>query len=391
MALFIPPLINQNLTLPNTSFVQKTDKMVDKKLTNRSNQIIIKNNVKAKFIEGLDVNSIIKEDYLVTDINVQFIPDFVTDTFCVKLIMTWRNTNSNSNKDLPIKYSIIANNSLDHKIDLTYDTNYGNVNEPFYSTDLKNPLPYSKLKNLSFIFWINGIKNHYVFVFDEERPYKNDFILYPEFKEYFLRIQTGTKINSKNRTEEILSTIRFKPYEIKQGKNNYNFLDVKMYTDDKPFNRLLFKPFKISMLPFSIDDKTYDLRADLLTEKTTYEKRQTIYLNEHTFYDLKLKETRLGANKKSRVGYVVPYNYNRDFFPSFEFQINEFKKFKLSWTQKLTKSYFDENKGKIKMNLKVTLNIPRINVDQWKKIEYDFFEDLNNQDITFRELIGTNI
>lgn len=89
MALFIPPLINQNITLPNTNFVQSLNKNNETiETTNSSNQVLLTDNrIKAKLVEGLKKDSLIENNVSVTKMSVKLIPDYKSDTFSIRFYM----------------------------------------------------------------------------------------------------------------------------------------------------------------------------------------------------------------------------------------------------------------------------------------------------------------
>lgn len=152
MALFIPPLINQNITLPNTSFVQSLNK--NNETTEEiavSNQAIITENVNAKFVTGVQIGTVIKESKI-TKILVQLIPDYKTDTFSVRLLIEREKTSDSYFNDFSLRYSLQANDSSSNKT-TSEETFYGDKQEKWlYSTNFSEPLSYSDLNSLSFVF-----------------------------------------------------------------------------------------------------------------------------------------------------------------------------------------------------------------------------------------------
>ena len=389
MALFIPPLINQNITLPNTSFVQSLNKYNETtEEIATSNQAIITENVTAKFVTGVQIGTIIKESKI-TKILVQLIPDYKTDTFSVRLLIEREKTSDSYFNDFSLRYSLQANDSSSNKT-TSEETFYGDKQEKWlYSTNFSEPLSYSDLNSLSFVFWIDEIKNEYTFQLGKTDLYKTDLILNPEFQEYILKVQIGTEIDPSGTGRPILSPIKLKPYDIEQGKHNRNLVNVEMYSQDRPFKRIFFKPIKATNIPISKEaKKTHELSLNFIGDNYYQsDAERTIYTDQYSFYDLDLKETHLGAGANSQMGYVIPYNYDKDFFPSIEFEVNQFKKFKFTWTKKILKPYFDGDKGKIKIAFKNNIENPYLYSDEWIKIKSDFFDKPENIDITFDDLI----
>ena len=85
---------------------------------------------------------------------------------------------------------------------------------------------------------------------------------------------------------------------------------------------------------------------------------------------------------------MIPYDYDKTFYPTFEFDLNQFKDLKLTWTQKINKPYFDNDKGIIKLKLENNNEKFELsNQNDWIKIYFDFFKDSENRNLDYQKLI----
>ena len=399
MALFIPPLINQNLTLPNTSFVQSLNKNNEAtETTNSSNQVLLTDNrIKAKLVEGLKKDSLIENNVSVTKMSVKLIPDYKSDTFSVRFYMAWSNSGSRYNVSYSIKASdeVEKESSTDFMLTHNEESNLGFADKEFHSVNLSKSLPYSKLKTLSFVVRIRDKKTQFAFIVGDPEPYKTDLVLEPQFKEYIINLETGAEIDSDGSQKPVIKVVKFKPFDIEQGKHNRDLIEIDMTSDGfDNYSRIVFKPSTLTDIPLSDKIKSTDKLKMLFYQKEYFDYQtkkinrvdQKVYFDDHMYYDLDKKETFFGAGKNSRVGYVIPYIYDKDFFPKFTFQINQFKNMNLIWTKKIEKPYFKEGKGKVNLVINNDFEDPRIKKKQWKKIKQDFFEQPENSEITYEDL-----
>ena len=282
----------------------------------------------------------------------------------------------NNDSDMILKKSKMSNR----------DTGYIN----FYSTEFSKSLKYSEIKSFTVSCKLNyevDLKFEVFIENDIQNEIKKNFIIdSSEGQEFRFSIQNGLSMSSNgNIIEPFYSDISLKMEEIKMGANNEKLLSFREGRD--PFRRIKFEPKKIYGLPLKLDeDNKSDFEFQTILSKE--EDEVFVKIKENSFYDLKSNETKFEINQKSAPGYVIPYNYDQDFYPTLEFNLNEIENITLTWVQKIDRPYFDKNKGKIKLKIKDENEEIKILEEKWNNIDLNFFEEKENKDLTYIELLA---
>ena len=392
MSLFIPQIpapINVNsqsiVVAGKTNLAQKQIKEEAKDPTLK---VYFKSNTDAKFIPNK------KENKLTQFSKLGIETDYKTDSFRIDFAY---GAEKNSNYPSPDK---LRNAKLSISIQLNNDSDFY-FNKDFQldeqgqlkddktihisSFDFNKQVKSSDLKSISFTFSVKADNydaetSEYLFAIKEIENYKKEFIFEDYQKELKLDVESGFSYSSDNKVWRVFTPFIIKPVVLQQNQHNKVILEIKEEKTSS-FYRSSFKPQSLTGLPFK--------KGDQGKEKIDLEYNDgNINFVHNSYYDLAAKETKLGAGTNSHEGYVIPYNYDQDFYPEFDFDINQFSDLKLVWTQKIDKPYFDGNQGQIKLKVDTDDNPFRPNNKKdWIKIPANFFENPENQNLTYDDLL----
>lgn len=169
--------------------------------------------------------------------------------------------------------------------------------------------------------------------------------------------------------------LKIKPKKILQGYHNQDFLEIKDLGKN-PYDRLNVKVGKINNIPLSTN------KLSSINSFLDYD-AELIKFNENTYFDPLKQETIIGFGFESNPGYVLPYNFKGKFYPYLDLNVNDFK-LRISWEINVDRAYFDENLSlfSLKVNNSNNSNIDNNDLN-WKNIPSDFFNDINNEKLSF--------
>ena len=390
------------LTIPNPQIIKNTNinqtKIVD--TSNIKNQLVGADEIKSNEISLIGQKGTYKSStpgkqltrsrFLLprSDIYVQY--NFLTDQFTIDFYMGWTyyygaksgsfyiDTYTNLNNDSQLNY----NKSI-----WTDGKNY--VRLTIKSTDFSKKIKYSELKTLNFSCWFDGEEYKYNYFFPELKQKSTNvtnLILDSSYDEYIVKVQNGFSRGANNELEPIFAEIKLKPKELKFGLNNTDLLEIE--TESEDLRKVRFEPIRVLGLPSKINNQEQNKNSIENGLSVLFDETNNLAkINQPTFYDYAKKETTTEPNEKSLPGYVIPYNYDKDFNPTLEFKLNEFENLKLTWTQKIKKPYFSDNSGKIKLKISDENEEVKVPENNWNIIDSNFFEQVENKDLTYFELL----
>lgn len=392
MALFIPnvlPVIEQPIKLTNKLITNYSTSMSEFEANElqEPNSLVVTNEIKTQY-NGMFTNESIDLLYNFVRSTIKFNVDYKTDIFRLNTRISFgHKTEIGKKRTYPVNYQIQANNDSKYSIDVRKESEMGFADEFFYSTNMGG-IKYSELKVLSVIIWLGGKKFEYLFKFNQPKPYNKNLFLQPKFSFFKIWLQSGIEIESFHKTtiKPIFDYLILEPNKLSQNEHNIDIVQLGGTNGTDPFDRILFKPYKISGLPLSLNSKNKKYEFEPIFDENRPDRLKFV---ENTYYDLKDKETKIGPGKNSSPGYIIPYSYDQNFYPSLEFDFGILKKLKLTWIQKINKPYFDvdKNKGIVKLLMKMNDEEIRLPNSSWYRIDTNFFEMDENKNITYSEMI----
>ena len=392
MALLLPP-INQIPINNQINFVQK-NQVLNKSYYQKnnfyasdsslSNVVDLKNkNIEAIYSGPASGNQVFGRHFDGAYASVE--TDFKTDSFVINFSASWQPWyNSSADNPVPTQFSVRINNDNQFVQRIEKQSNKRGVGVSFDSKNFSQPIKYSEVKTISLEGKIENIGVRAAFkILENVEPDKKELVLEPELKDYTFKIQSGISVGSSRISEPIYTEFKLKPLQITEGKNNQFFLELSVEKEED-FKKIDFKPLKIGGLPLSGNSNVEPNKAEIDAYFDNGTKQ--IYINDYSFYDPKEQKTKIGIHEKASLGYVIPYNFGKNFNPTLQFNVNEFENIKLTWTQRNIKPYFSEKKGKIKLVFSSEED-PDIPEDNWSTINPDFFKDEQNQNLNYHELL----
>lgn len=384
------------LTIPQLNYPKNPNPIINQQNIERpkplaaEDSIDLYENFQAKYIKNKEPNKLTLFNKL------NFLIDYRTDLF--QVYFTYGNTKGNSSYPEPTKLknpkiaiTICGNDNDDYIINQTFNLKPDTYNlDPitFGSYEMKKILKFSQLKTLSFSFTVSadGYKpetSEYVLVFDQTNKYKKDLVLPENSDRFYISLHTSNWIDSDSSISYNSVKLELMPRVLSQGKHHEIFLGINNLgvSSSPSFYRIKINPKTISNIPFK-KNNSENPKFDVSLSGSN------VIFNQNTYYDFETRETKLGAGPNSHPGYVIPYDYDKTFYPTFEFDLNQFKDLKLTWTQKINKPYFDNDKGIIKLKLENNNEKFELsNQDDWIKIYFDFFKDSENRNLDYQKLI----